>query len=88
MFPDKPLASDQTPAQDSTAASTWEKGGECPASNKETQILELNKSTTTTVGDVLSAKQLFLRRGLALLLMVVLLVAGIVLSEVLIRLLK
>lgn len=47
-----------------------------------------NVSTTTTVGDVLSVKQLVIRRGLALLLMVVVLVAGIVLNDVFTRLLK
>uniref|UniRef100_UPI0037E978D9 multidrug and toxin extrusion protein 1-like n=1 Tax=Semicossyphus pulcher TaxID=241346 RepID=UPI0037E978D9 len=47
-----------------------------------------NKSTTTTVGDVLSVTQLVLRRGLTLLLMVVILVIGVFASEFLIKLLK
>ncbi|XP_053185211.1 multidrug and toxin extrusion protein 1-like isoform X2 [Scomber japonicus] len=45
-------------------------------------------TTTTTVGDVLSVPQLVLRRGLALLVMVVILVAGIISSDLLVRLLK
>ncbi|KAM3864670.1 multidrug and toxin extrusion protein 1-like [Diretmus argenteus] len=44
--------------------------------------------TTTTVGVVLSVKQLVLRRGLTVLLMVLILVAGIIISDLLIRLLK
>uniref|UniRef100_A0A3Q3BBW7 Multidrug and toxin extrusion protein n=1 Tax=Kryptolebias marmoratus TaxID=37003 RepID=A0A3Q3BBW7_KRYMA len=47
-----------------------------------------NKSTTTTVGDVLSTRQLVLRRGLAVLIMLVVLAAGIVASFFLTRLLK
>uniref|UniRef100_A0A3Q3LJ92 Multidrug and toxin extrusion protein n=1 Tax=Mastacembelus armatus TaxID=205130 RepID=A0A3Q3LJ92_9TELE len=56
--------------------------------NDKVHIADQNKSTTTTVGEVLSITQLFLRRGLTLLLMVVILIAGIVLSNVLILLLK
>ncbi|XP_053186275.1 multidrug and toxin extrusion protein 1-like isoform X1 [Scomber japonicus] len=44
--------------------------------------------TATTVGDVLSVTQLVLRRGLTLLVMVVILVAGIVINPFLTRLLK
>ncbi|KAK5866530.1 hypothetical protein PBY51_020716 [Eleginops maclovinus] len=47
-----------------------------------------NKSTTTTVGNVMSVQQLVLRRGLTLLLMIVILVVGVLLSEVLTKLLK
>ncbi|XP_035515441.1 multidrug and toxin extrusion protein 1-like [Morone saxatilis] len=46
------------------------------------------QSTTTTVGDVLSVKQLLLRRGLTLLIMICILVAGIVPSKLLVKLLK
>uniref|UniRef100_A0A3Q0RRQ5 Multidrug and toxin extrusion protein n=1 Tax=Amphilophus citrinellus TaxID=61819 RepID=A0A3Q0RRQ5_AMPCI len=44
--------------------------------------------TTTTVGDVLSVPQLVARRGLALLIMIVILVAGIITSHFLTKLLK
>ncbi|XP_070783041.1 multidrug and toxin extrusion protein 1-like [Enoplosus armatus] len=44
------------------------------------------QSTTTTVGDVLSVKQLVLRRGLTLLIMIGILVAGIVTSNLLVKL--
>ncbi|XP_049900233.1 multidrug and toxin extrusion protein 1-like [Epinephelus moara] len=47
-----------------------------------------NKTSTTTVGNVLSITQLVLRRGFALLFMVVILVAGIFISNILTRLLK
>ncbi|KAG7214501.1 hypothetical protein INR49_023013 [Caranx melampygus] len=48
-----------------------------------------SKSTnTTTVGEVLSVTQLVLRRGLTLLVMVVILVAGVLVSDFLIMLLK
>ncbi|KAF3851915.1 hypothetical protein F7725_005270 [Dissostichus mawsoni] len=47
-----------------------------------------NKSTTTTVGNILSVQQLVLRRGLTLLLMIVILVVGIFASELFTRLLK
>lgn len=46
------------------------------------------KPTTTTVGEVLSVPQLVVRRGLTLLLMVVILAAGVVASNFLTRLLK
>ncbi|XP_038570314.1 multidrug and toxin extrusion protein 1-like [Micropterus salmoides] len=55
---------------------------------QEMQIPGQNISTTTTVGDVLSITQLVLRRGLSLLLMIGILVAGVVASNVLVRLLK
>ncbi|XP_041789468.1 multidrug and toxin extrusion protein 1-like [Chelmon rostratus] len=44
--------------------------------------------TTTTVGHVLSVKQLVLRRGLSLLIMIFILVAGIVTSNLLLKLFK
>ncbi|XP_042341753.1 multidrug and toxin extrusion protein 1-like [Plectropomus leopardus] len=44
--------------------------------------------TTTTVGDPLSLKQLVLRRGLALLIMIVILTAGIVTSSKLVKVFK
>ncbi|XP_040002248.1 multidrug and toxin extrusion protein 1-like [Xiphias gladius] len=47
-----------------------------------------NKSTSSTAGDVLSVTQLILRRGLTLLLMVVMLILGILANNLLIRLLK
>lgn len=47
-----------------------------------------SKSTTTTVGDVLSVTQLVLRRGFTLLLMVIILVAGVIASEFLSHLFK
>ncbi|KAK5621810.1 hypothetical protein CRENBAI_011397 [Crenichthys baileyi] len=49
---------------------------------------EQSKSTTTTVGDVLSVRQLVFWRGLAVLLMFVILAVGIVASHFLTRLLK
>lgn len=42
----------------------------------------------TTVGDVLSVTQLLLRRGLALLLMVIILIAGVLINPFLTLLLK
>lgn len=48
----------------------------------------LNVSNSTTVGDILSKSQLVLRRGLTLLIMVLILVAGIFASNFLTRLLK
>ncbi|CAK6969826.1 multidrug and toxin extrusion protein 1-like [Scomber scombrus] len=50
--------------------------------------LQSTTTSTTTVGDVLSVPQLVLRRGLALLVMVVILVAGIISSDLLVRHLK
>ncbi|XP_070683594.1 multidrug and toxin extrusion protein 1-like [Pempheris klunzingeri] len=55
---------------------------------QEVHIPDQNKTTTTTVGDVLSVTQLLLRRGLSLLVMVVILVAGIFASHFLTRMLK
>ncbi|AWP06313.1 Multidrug and toxin extrusion protein isoform 3 [Scophthalmus maximus] len=72
-------------AQVNTAASS------CESNEKADEDEESpcqNKSTTTIVGDVLSVTQLVLRRGLALLLMVVILVAGILANVFLTRLLN
>lgn len=88
MFFLKPLDSNQNQEPNSTAASTWENAGEPTTCSMEAHILDLNTSTTTTVGDVLSVTQLVIRRGLALLVMVVILVAGVVLSDFLVKLLK
>uniref|UniRef100_A0A669DLG0 Multidrug and toxin extrusion protein n=1 Tax=Oreochromis niloticus TaxID=8128 RepID=A0A669DLG0_ORENI len=55
----------------------------------EVQIPEESKTTnTTTVGDVLSVSQLLLRRGLTILIMILILAAGIITSTVLTLLLK
>lgn len=54
----------------------------------EAHISEQHSSKTTTVGEVLSVTQLVLRRGFALLVMVSILVAGILASTFLTRLLK
>ena len=56
--------------------------------HSQLQSTTTTTTTTTTVGDVLSVPQLVLRRGLALLVMVVILVAGIISSDLLVRLLK
>ncbi|XP_070771763.1 multidrug and toxin extrusion protein 1-like [Enoplosus armatus] len=74
-------------AQVSTTPSICE-GAERDHTYEEVHIPGQNKSTTTTVGDVLSVTQLVLRRGLMLLLMVVILIAGVIASHFLIRLLK
>ncbi|XP_035856231.1 multidrug and toxin extrusion protein 1-like isoform X1 [Sander lucioperca] len=55
---------------------------------QEAHIADQTKSTTTTVGNVLSITQLVLRRGLILLLMVIILIAGIIADIFLTRLLK
>ncbi|XP_069023599.1 multidrug and toxin extrusion protein 1-like [Embiotoca jacksoni] len=55
---------------------------------QEMPISGQNKPSTTTVGNVLSVTQLVLRRGLALLIMVVILVVGIIASIFLTGLLK
>ncbi|XP_034544773.1 multidrug and toxin extrusion protein 1-like isoform X2 [Notolabrus celidotus] len=56
--------------------------------HSEVQIQEPTKSSTTTVGNVLSLSQLVLRRGLVLLIMVAILIIGVFASEFLIKLLK
>ncbi|XP_023258306.1 multidrug and toxin extrusion protein 1-like [Seriola lalandi dorsalis] len=74
-------------AQVSTTASGCE-GTEEDHTYQEVHGPGQNKSTNTTVGDVLSVTQLVLRRGLTLLAMVVILVAGIFAYSFLIKLLK
>uniref|UniRef100_A0A3B4F750 Multidrug and toxin extrusion protein n=1 Tax=Pundamilia nyererei TaxID=303518 RepID=A0A3B4F750_9CICH len=55
----------------------------------EMQIPEESQTTnTTTVGDVLSVSQLVLRRGLAILIMILILAAGVITNTVLTPLLK
>ncbi|XP_051241998.1 multidrug and toxin extrusion protein 1-like [Dicentrarchus labrax] len=79
--------SNQNQAQISTITSSCVTAEE-DYTYQEVHIADQNKSTTTTVGDVLSITQLVLRRGLTLLLMVVILVAGIFISDFLVKLLK
>lgn len=55
---------------------------------EKVSIPEEIKATNKTVGDVLSVKQLVLRRGLVLLLMLVILAAGIIASRLLTSLLQ
>uniref|UniRef100_A0A4W6DFK6 Multidrug and toxin extrusion protein n=1 Tax=Lates calcarifer TaxID=8187 RepID=A0A4W6DFK6_LATCA len=74
-------------AQVSTTTSSCESAEE-DHTYQEVHGPNQDKSTTTTVGDVLSVTQLVLRRGSALLVMVVILVAGIFASNFFIRLLK
>ncbi|CAI5679142.1 unnamed protein product [Oreochromis niloticus] len=76
----------QTPI--STIASSGESAG-VDHVYMEVQIPEESKTTnTTTVGDVLSVSQLLLRRGLAILIMILILAAGIITNTVLTPLLK
>ncbi|CAI5679138.1 unnamed protein product [Oreochromis niloticus] len=76
----------QTPI--STIASSGESAG-VDHVYMEVQIPEESKTTnTTTVGDVLSVSQLLLRRGLTILIMILILAAGIITSTVLTLLLK
>ncbi len=85
--PFKHLDSNQNQAQASAAAS----GGESPEENhtlQEEHHPDQNKTITTTVGDVLSVTQLVLRRGLTLVVMIVILVTGILINEFLMGLLK
>ncbi|XP_070838457.1 multidrug and toxin extrusion protein 1-like [Chaetodon trifascialis] len=79
--------SSQNQAQLSATASNCESAEE-DRTYQEVHIPGQNKSTTTTVGDVLSVTQLVLRRGLALLIMVVILIAGIFASNFFTSLLK
>ena len=83
----KPPDSNQIQSQVSTTSSSCESAEE-DHTHQEVHPPDQNKSTTTTVGEVLSITQLVLRRGLTLLLMVVILVAGIIASNFLTRLLK
>ncbi|XP_039652245.1 multidrug and toxin extrusion protein 1-like [Perca fluviatilis] len=79
--------SNQNQYQVSATASSGEIA-EVDHAYQEAHIADQNKSTTTTVGNVLSITQLVLRRGLILLLMVIILVAGIIADIFLTRLLK
>ncbi|XP_029295928.1 multidrug and toxin extrusion protein 1-like [Cottoperca gobio] len=79
--------SNQIQSQVSNAASSSESAEE-DHTYQEVHISGHNKSTATTVGNVLSIKQLVLRRGLTLLIMVVIVVVGIFASNFLTRLLK
>uniref|UniRef100_A0A8C6K5I5 Multidrug and toxin extrusion protein n=1 Tax=Nothobranchius furzeri TaxID=105023 RepID=A0A8C6K5I5_NOTFU len=56
--------------------------------NEEVQTPDQHKSTSITVGDVLSKSQLVVRRGLTVLLMLTILAAGLVISFILTKLLK
>ncbi|XP_030592955.1 multidrug and toxin extrusion protein 1-like [Archocentrus centrarchus] len=78
--------SNQIQTHISTAASSGE-SAMVDNAYMEMHIPEQNKPTTT-VGEVLSVSQLVLRRGLTLLLMVIILTAGIVASDFLTRMLK
>lgn len=55
---------------------------------EEEPVPDQNKSTTTTVGDVLSVRQLVFRRGLTLLFMLLILAVGIIASRFLTTLLQ
>ncbi|XP_041641533.1 multidrug and toxin extrusion protein 1-like [Cheilinus undulatus] len=80
------IDSNHNQAEGSATESTYEnaEGDKDP----EGHIPDQNKSTTTTVGNVLSVTQLVLRRGFTLFFMIVLLVVGVFASEFLIKLLK
>uniref|UniRef100_A0A3Q3WIK2 Multidrug and toxin extrusion protein n=1 Tax=Mola mola TaxID=94237 RepID=A0A3Q3WIK2_MOLML len=76
----------QNRTQVSTTAPSCE--GAEDHSSQEIDVPEQSKSTTTTVGEVLSVTQLVLRRGFTLLVMVTILIAGILASSFLTKLLK
>ncbi|XP_074521634.1 multidrug and toxin extrusion protein 1-like [Halichoeres trimaculatus] len=78
--------SNHNQAEVSTTESVYENAEDIR--NSEAQIPEQNKSSNTTVGDVLSGTQLVLRRGSVLLLMLAILLVGVFASEFLIKLLK
>ncbi|XP_045903080.1 multidrug and toxin extrusion protein 1-like [Micropterus dolomieu] len=71
--------------QVSTTSSNCEEAGE-DHTYQDVHIPDQNNSTTTVVGEVLSITQLVLRRGLTLLLMIVILAAGILANNLLVRL--
>lgn len=56
--------------------------------DQESNIAEMKKDTTSPAEKVLTLRQLLLRRGLALLVMVLILAVGIVASELLVRYLR
>ncbi|KAM9857660.1 multidrug and toxin extrusion protein 1-like [Aulostomus maculatus] len=62
-------------------------GSSCESAEKDQEVPDQATSATTTVGDVLSVTQLVLRRGLTLVAMVVVLVAGILANHFLMTLL-
>lgn len=82
----KPLDSNHNQPQVSATASNCESAEE-DHTYEDVHSAQQSK-TATTVGDVLSVTQLVLRRGLTLLVMVVILVAGIVINPFLTSLLK
>lgn len=59
-----------------------------PNVDQESNISEIKKDKTSPVEKVLTLRQLLLRRGLALLVMVLILAVGIVANELLVRYLK
>lgn len=59
-----------------------------PVLSESAEVQDQRKSTSTTVGDVLSVTQLVLWRGLTLLLMIIILIAGIIANKFLVMLLK
>ncbi|XP_027138265.1 LOW QUALITY PROTEIN: multidrug and toxin extrusion protein 1 [Larimichthys crocea] len=79
------IDSNQNQAQISTISSSCVTADE-ESAYQEVQISDQNVPTTTTVGDVLSVKQLVVRRGLALLIMILILVVGIFANHFLVRL--
>ncbi|XP_042340922.1 multidrug and toxin extrusion protein 1-like [Plectropomus leopardus] len=78
---------ENTESQVSATASKCE-SAEDDHTYQDVHNLDQNKTTTTTVGNVLSITQLVLRRGFALLFMVVILIAGIFISNFLTKMLK
>ncbi|XP_077426911.1 multidrug and toxin extrusion protein 1-like [Vanacampus margaritifer] len=60
----------------------------CESAAEGQEISDQHENATTTAGDVLTLTQLLLRRGLILLVMVVICVAGIITSHFLVKLLK
>nr|XP_046259015.1 multidrug and toxin extrusion protein 1-like isoform X2 [Scatophagus argus] len=82
--------SNQNPAQVSTTLSSFvssDEGTDLEVYDSGHSPL-LSSSATTTVGDVLSVKQLVLRRGLTLSIMIFILITGIVTSNLLVKLFK
>ncbi|XP_049576090.1 multidrug and toxin extrusion protein 1-like [Syngnathus scovelli] len=60
----------------------------CESASEGQQIPDQHKTATTIVGNVLTVKQLLLKRGLILLIFVAILAAGIIASHFLVKLLK
>lgn len=75
-------------AQTSATASSCESADDDRTYTEVCDPGQGQSTTTTTVGEVLSVTQLVLRRGLTLLVMVVLLIAGVLVSDFLTVLLK